>query len=258
MLVAQVTDPHVSLPGARLFGGYDPAEALRAVVARLVALRPRPDFVFFTGDLTEGGKPAEYAHFLALIADLDLPAAAIPGNHDRRDAFLTGLQGSRLRIGTDPNWLHLAIEGLPLRLIGLDTLGLEGEAGGLLDEGRLAWLERRLDEAPGVPALIFMHHPPFRTGLPSIDRWMLANPGPLAATVARHDTVRRVACGHGHRTAETRFGGTAAGICPSVAWATPLFDPAARAPLVPQAPGFQLHLWDPAFGLATLTEFLAG
>lgn len=258
MLVAQVTDPHVSLPGARLYGGYDPAAALRAVVARLGALRPRPDFVFFTGDLTETGKPEEYAHFLALVEALDLPAAAIPGNHDRRDAFLGALQGSRIRVGADPSWLHLAVEGLPLRLIGLDTLGLEGEAGGILDEGRLGWLARRLDEAPGEPVLIFMHHPPFRTGLPPVDRWLLANPAPLAALVARHDSVRRVACGHGHRVIETRFAGVAAGICPSVAWATPLFDPAARAPLVPQAPGFQLHLWNPAFGLVTHTEFLAG
>lgn len=257
MIVAQVSDPHVSLPGRQLFGGYDPAAALRAVVARLVRLRPRPDFVFFTGDLTETGKAEEYTHFLALIAELDLPAAAIPGNHDRRDAFLSRLGGSRLAIGTDPSWLHLLVETPALRLIGLDTLGLEGEAGGMLDATRLAWLERRLDEAPDRPTLIFMHHPPFRTGLPAADRWMLANPEPLAEIVSRHANVLRVACGHGHRAIEAPFAGIQASVCPSVAWALPLFDPEARAPLVPQAPGFQLHLWEPELGLVTHTEFLA-
>ena len=68
MIVAQVTDPHVSIPGARLYGGYDPAVALRAVLARIDALFPRPDLVLFTGDLVELAR-REVAHALAVVLD---------------------------------------------------------------------------------------------------------------------------------------------------------------------------------------------
>ncbi|WP_299133186.1 phosphodiesterase [uncultured Amaricoccus sp.] len=258
MIVAQVTDPHVSIPGARLYGGYDPAVALRAVLARIDALFPRPDLVLFTGDLVELGLAEEYAHFLELLAGCRLPCAAIPGNHDRRDAFRTALAGSQVRIGSDPSWAHLAIDDLPLRVIGLDTLDLEGEAGGVLDEGRLAWLRRRLDEAPDRPTLIFMHHPPFRTGIDFMDIWGLAHPERLAAIVARHPAILRISCGHVHRAVETTWNGITAGVCPAVAWQVPLCAPDARPRPTPQAPAFQLHRWTKATGLVTHTEVLTG
>jgi 3',5'-cyclic AMP phosphodiesterase CpdA len=257
MLVAQITDPHVSLPGTILFGGYDPAAALGAVLVRIARLSPRPDLVFFTGDLTENGRPEEYAHFLRLLRGFDLPMAAVPGNHDRRDAFAEGLRGSPVQIDGDPSFgLQIALDAGPLRLIGLDTLGLEGEAAGLLDDFRLGWLGRQLEAAAGAPTLVFMHHPPIVTGIESMDNWRLADPEPFAEIVARFPNILRLCCGHVHRAVEARFAGAACGVCPSVAWAVPLMEPAVRAPLVRQAPAFQLHLFTEA-GLVTHTEVLA-
>ncbi|PZQ47119.1 MAG: phosphodiesterase [Rhodovulum sulfidophilum] len=257
MLVAQITDPHVSLPGTILFGGYDPAAALTAVLTRIARLRPRPDLVFFTGDLTENGRPEEYAHFLRLLRGFDLRMAAIPGNHDRRDAFADALRGSVVAIDGDASFgLQIAIDDLPVRILGLDTLALEGEAGGMLDAFRLGWLARQLEGAGDAPALIFMHHPPVATGIAAMDIWSLADPEAFAGVVAEFPNILRICCGHVHRVVETRFAGTACGICPSVAWAVPLFEPAVRAPLVRQAPAFQLHLLTDT-GLVTHTEFLA-
>ena len=257
MLVAQVSDPHVSLPGTILFGGYDPAAALTAVLIRIARLDPRPDLVIFTGDLTENGRPEEYAHFLRLLRGVETPMAAVPGNHDRRDAFAEALRGSAVAIDGDPSsGLQIEIDLGPLRILGLDTLALEGESAGALDGIRLGWLARRLEEAAGAPALIFMHHPPILTGLASMDLWRLADPEALAAIVERHPNVLRVCCGHAHRAVERRFAGTVCGVCPSVAWAVPLFEPGVRAPLVRQAPAFQLHRLTEG-ALVTHTEFLA-
>ncbi len=258
MILAQVSDPHVSLPGVRLYGGYDPAAALTAVLARIEALLPRPDFVFFTGDLVEFGEPAEYAHFLELLAGFSLPCAAIPGNHDRRDAFQAALAGSPVRIGVDPDSAHLAIDELALRVIGLDTLGLDGEPGGRLDAGQLSWLERRLGDTPDRPTLIFLHHPPFATGIDAMDRSGLARPERLAAIVAPHPGILRVSCGHVHRSVETLWAGVPAGSCPAVAWQIPLFAPHAPLGLAPGAPAFQLHRWTETTRLVTHTETLAG
>jgi 3',5'-cyclic AMP phosphodiesterase CpdA len=257
MLVAQISDPHVSLRGTILFGGYDPAAALTATLIRIARLDPRPDLLVFTGDLTENGRPEEYAHFLSLLRGFDLPMAAIPGNHDRRDAFADALRGSAVEIGGDPSTgLQVALDLGPLRILGLDTLALEGEAAGALDSFRLGWLARRLEAAAGAPVLIFMHHPPILTGIEAMDIWRLADPEPFAALVERHPNVLRVCCGHVHRAVERRFAGTVCGVCPSVAWAVPLFEPLVRAPLVRQAPGFQLHRFI-GEALVTHTEFLA-
>ncbi|TPE47952.1 phosphodiesterase [Amaricoccus solimangrovi] len=256
MLIAQVTDPHVSLPGTILFGGYDPARALTAVLTRLARLDPRPDLVFLTGDLTENGRPEEYAHFLRLLDGFDLPMAAIPGNHDRRDAFAAAFRDSPVLIGGDPApGLQLGLDLPPALILGLDTLGLEGDPAGALPEERLAWLARRLEAAEGRPALVFMHHPPILTGIAAMDIWRLADPAPLEALLRRHPNVLRVACGHVHRAVEAGFAGTICGVCPSVAWAVPLFEPAIRAPVVRQCPAFQLHALTPS-GLVTHTEFL--
>lgn len=257
MLVAQVTDPHVSLPGTILFGGYDPAAALTAVLARIARLDPRPDLVFFTGDLTENGRPEEYAHFLGLVGGFDMPMAAIPGNHDRRDAFAEALSDSPVRMAGDPSLgLQVAVEDLPALILGLDTLALEGDPSGELSPERLSWLAARLDAAAGRPAIVFMHHPPIVTGIEAMDIWRLRDPEPLAAIIRAFPNVLRVCCGHVHRAVAAPFAGTVCGVCPSVAWAVPLFEPAIRAPLVRQAPGFQLHLLTPD-GLVTHTEFLS-
>ena len=91
MIVAQISDPHVTLPGGRLFGGYDPAAALAARCRASRACMPRPDLVLFTGDLTEHGLPRGVRRGLRrILAGFDLPMAAIPGNHDRREASSPG------------------------------------------------------------------------------------------------------------------------------------------------------------------------
>ncbi len=253
MRIAQITDPHVT-PAA---GAYDPAAALGAVLARVAALDPPPDLVVFSGDLAENGRPEDYTRFREIVAGCDLPMLALPGNHDRRDAFVAGLAGSDVLIGTPP-FLHLAIEDGPVRLIGLDTLA-EGEAAGLLCEARLRWVAERLAADDDRPVMLFMHHPPFRIGQPVADSSNCRGGDALAAIVARHPRVARGrlrprasgdAAGLGRHHRLDLSGGGLGG--------------AARQPserpfrLVPQRPGFQLHAWSEALGLVTHTFRLFG
>jgi 3',5'-cyclic AMP phosphodiesterase CpdA len=255
LLIAQISDPHLSTPDAELFGGYQPDFALARVLERVANLAPRPDFVWLTGDLTENGTPEEYANLRGRLASFDLPAAAIPCNHDRRAAFAAALAHSAVRIGAGAT-LDLVVDDHPVRMIGLDTLS-EGEAVGRLAPRQLDWLGGRLAEAPGRPTIVFMHHPPFRTGIGFSDASRCADGDRLAEIVARHRNVLRIAAGHVHRAVHTGFAGTIASICPAVAWATPLdFAPDARPRLEPQTPGFQLHRWTPDDGLVTHTEYL--
>lgn len=256
MIIAQITDAHMTLPGVLLFGDYDPADALRRTLAALAAQRPRPDLVLFTGDVTENGLPGQYAAARAVLDDFDLPLAMIPGNHDRRDAFAAGFAGSPARVG-EGRFLQFTIEDLPLRLIGLDTLSAPGEPRGLLCAERLDWIAARLAEAPERETVIFMHHPPFATGIGFMDSIACENGDALAALVAAHGRVLRVVCGHVHRPVHVGFGGTVASICPGVAYQVPLrFARTAPVEMLYQAPAFQLHVWTPETGLVTHTDYL--
>src|SRR5690606_2785328 len=116
----------------------------------------------------------------------------------------------------------------PVRILALDTV-VAGQGGGALCGARLAWLEQKLQEQPDRPTIIAMHHPPFTTGIGHMDRQGLAAPEKLARIVRRFPNVERIICGHLHRDIQTRFAGTIAGTCPSVAHQVAL-DLRAEAP----------------------------
>jgi len=84
LLLAQISDLHVTVAGTRLFGKVDSAGHLTRAVAHLNALDPRPDFIIVTGDLVDRGTLSEYEHLRHLLGRLEMPCALIPGNTDHR------------------------------------------------------------------------------------------------------------------------------------------------------------------------------
>jgi 3',5'-cyclic AMP phosphodiesterase CpdA len=251
MFVAQISDMHIRAPGKLLMGRVDTAGFLARAVAAVNALDPPPDLVLMTGDLVEAGKPEEYAHLAALAAPLKAPFFLIPGNHDARDALRAAFPAHRYL--PREGFLQYALEDWPVRILALDTL-VPGEGGGALCAERLAWLERALAAAPGRPALVMMHHPPFATGVRHMDSYGLANAAGLAAAIARHPNVERIVAGHLHRAIQARFAGTLASTCPSTAHQIAL-DLVPGTPLryVFEPPGFQLHICSEGAGLVTHT-----
>jgi 3',5'-cyclic AMP phosphodiesterase CpdA len=251
MLIAHITDTHVTPPGTLLMGIVDTASALDRAVAALNLLDPSPDAIVLTGDLVESGAPEEYAHLRALLAPLRMPVFVIPGNHDAREpmrqAFIA--DGYLPRHG----FLDYAIEDYPLRIVALDTL-VPGEGGGAVCSERLRWIDRILSEAQDRPTLVLMHHPPFLTGISHMDRLGLDGRAAFAEIIRRHPQVERIACGHLHRPIESRFAGTVAGTAPSTAHQIVLdFRPDARASFAFEPPGFQLHYWREGADLVTHT-----
>ena len=85
-----------------------------------------------------------------------------------------------------------------------------------------------------------------------MDRIALRNVEAFAAVIARHTQVRRIICGHHHRTIFTLVGHAIASISPSVAHQVELtFDPADRGALNFEPPAFHLHRWTPVDGIVT-------
>lgn len=243
MLIAQLSDLHVTVPGASPGAGVDSAANLARAVAQLEAMDPRPDGVVLSGDLVDRGDAAEYARLAGLLAPLSMPCWLMAGNHDDR----TELRHAFAELPRLPGrhaYLQYAVDLAGLRLLLLDSVA-PGSAAGELCAQRLAWLESELAKAPDRPTMVFVHHPPYATGSPLLDSVGLANGGNLGEIIERHDHVLLVAAGHVHRVTHCRWYATIAMTAPSTAhqFALDLAPDAGIAP-VAEAPGFLLHRFD--------------
>lgn len=254
MLIAQISDLHIKPEGRLAYKRVDTAAFLARCVERLNALRPSPDVVLATGDLVDAGRPEEYARLRRILAPLRMPVFLIPGNHDARGPLRTEFADHAYLHG-DGAFLHYAIESFPVRLIGLDTLD-EGKHTGLMCAERLAWLDAALSAGRGKPTLIFMHHPPFASGIPWMDGFGLAGAEAMAEVVARNPQVERIACGHQHRPVTLRWAGTVASIAPGVAHQVALQLEPGAGHFVMEPAACQLLLWRPGTGLVAHQLYL--
>lgn len=241
MLIAQISDTHIKPAGKLAYGRVDTAPALAACVAAIAALERQPDLVLATGDLVDHGTDEEYARLRELLAPLGMPILPIPGNHDDR-AGLRAAFADCPYLPANGDFLHYVVDDWPVRLIALDTI-IPGRPEGELCDRRLAWLEARLAEAPAKPTLVFMHHPPFPTGIKLMDGFGLANAARFAAVIARHKQVERIVAGHVHRAIQARVGGSVASICPSTAHQMELDISGGKTGFMLEPAGYQLHLW---------------
>jgi 3',5'-cyclic-AMP phosphodiesterase len=241
MLIAHLSDPHLCQPGTLYQSVLDTntrfAEALRQVAEF------SPDLVLLSGDITERGEPGEYALARDLLGTLAMPILAIPGNHDDREAFRTGLSGLPNLIplaATGP--LHAVAEG-PVRVIGLDVT-VPGHHHGQFDAAHADWLETTLSQAPDRPTLLMLHQPPFATGMGYVDDYRCFGADLLAEVLARHRQVMRLLAGHVHRFTLTEFAGRPALTAPATATSLALrLTPGAKPASFTEPAAMLLHLW---------------
>ncbi len=242
MLIAQLSDPHIVAPGKLLYREIDTAAALTQAIARINALRPAVELVVISGDLANRGRIEEYEHLQSLLARLDAPCCLMPGNHDRRD-HLRRVFAEQNFTGGALCCQRIDLDGLCLLL--LDTT-IPGAEGGAIDDARIAWLDAHCP--PAMPTLLFLHHPPFATGIAGMDAIGLAGAERLEAWLTPRRNLIGIACGHVHRPVFSQFAGIPAMIAPSPAQQIALDldgDPAALA-WTPEPGGLLLHRWDGA------------
>src|SRR5690242_7612750 len=73
----QITDTHITT-SARF------APNLRAIIAEVNGMNPKPAFVLCTGDETEMGWAEEYATYNEIVSAFEMPVYKVMGNHETK------------------------------------------------------------------------------------------------------------------------------------------------------------------------------
>ena len=250
MLIAQLSDTHITEPGKKAYGVVPTAENLANSIDHINQLDPGPDLVLLTGDITASGllQEAEYAE--KMLRKLRYPYFVIPGNHDDRAALWSvfGGQACPSRVG---DFFNYVIDGYDIRLIALDST-LPGAPGGEICRDRADWLDQCLDEAKAQPTIIFTHHPPLNCGILETDVDGFEGADRLGDVVEKYTNIERIICGHVHLLIHARWRGTVVSTAPSMGLEL-MLDITLKHPsqFYLEAPGYLLHYWTPERNLIT-------
>jgi len=244
MLIAQITDLHCKVDGKGENLGCDNNKNAARAIARINELSPRPDIVLATGDLATSGIPEQYEALSKILEPLEVPLYLIPGNHDEHRPLLDAFSGKYGLVDDGHDYVRTVIENYQLRFVSLDTT-VAGHHHGAIPQERASWLNHVLSEKPDKPTFIFMHHPPFNTGIWWMDRiGILDGLDRFADILSKHRQVVGITAGHLHRTIHSTFAGVPVTVAPTTCYSVELDVHVEGAPKVTnEPPGMMMHLW---------------
>ncbi|WP_062266846.1 phosphodiesterase [Endozoicomonas arenosclerae] len=231
-----LSDPQL-IPAGHLNYDIDPQARLNSCVDRLLKEVPDAQACFITGDLTHWGEKEAYQVLKKELDRLPYPAYCMMGNHDHRQNFLDIFhqhphQGDR--------FIQFSIQTQMADLVCLDTLD-DRKRSGILCDKRLAWIEDLL-KSSDKPVCLFMHHPPFETGLASMDRDNLLNAEAFWSVIKPYkERVRHLFFGHLHRCVSGNWRGISFSCPSSLVHQTPFnFDNPKPDYVSPEPPVYNL------------------
>ena len=248
-LIAQITDSHVGADHE------EPAAALATAVEAILKLDPEPVAVLFTGDLAAHGTAEEYALVRELLAPLPMPVHPLMGNHDDREGLRAAFADHR-GVASAGEFIQYTVRCGGVTVVAGDTHDPD-TYGGRLGHERLAWIEAELAAADG-PTILALHHPPILTGIHEFDVEIPLAAEDRAALTAMSAQPDLIVSGHIHLPVAGSLGAVPVFVCPSVHLQAE-FDltPGAQVRLVPDPPGYAIHLHDADPGLISHVRPLA-
>lgn len=189
-----ITDVHLVEAGRALYG-RDPYWRLTQCIDHILKDHADAALCVVTGDLAHVGHRDAYRLLTEQLARLPMPVLPILGNHDHRGNFAEFFP----HVGRDANgFVQYEAQIGQYRGIFLDT-NEPGVHHGVLCEARAQWLADRLDQNE-EKVLLFMHHPAFLVGIPSMDRIGLLDTAPFRAAIkGREHRIAHLFFGHIHR-----------------------------------------------------------
>jgi 3',5'-cyclic AMP phosphodiesterase CpdA len=195
MKLIQITDIHYVHNGNRLHG-LDPYERLESCIADINANHADADLCIITGDLAHNGLIETYENLRDRLRTLSISYHFMIGNHDNRENFHKVFPGTPC---DESGFLQSVVDTAAGRFILLDTVE-QGRNWGSYCEKRRKWLQAQLEASGERTVYLFMHHPPFKIGLPCLDRIRLIHDGDyLRKIIEPHKNIQHIFLGHVHR-----------------------------------------------------------
>lgn len=256
MIVAQISDTHIAAGNKKTFGVAPMAENLIRCVSHINALKPNPDLLLLTGDITNDGALEEAQRAATILAQVKIPYYIVPGNHDDREV-LNSVFGHQVCPLNADGFMQYEINGYDLRLIAMDSLSLMAPGGEICPK-RLAWLEERLAQSDKRPVMIFLHHPPAKFSVPETDIDGFIGADQLGDLLMKHDQVERIICGHIHLPALTSWKNILVSTAPSIGMRLTIDLTLEKdSQFIIEDPSYHLHYWTPDKTLITHTMVVA-
>ena len=254
MIIAQISDPHIPVPGKKTYAIAPMAENLVMTVNHINNLNPQPDVALITGDITANARMDEAEQAAKILGKLNMPFFIVPGNHDDR-ASLRSVFGVAFPV-TEHEPMNFLVADYDIRLIGLDT-SVVGAPGGRISAASALWLDKTLAEEQTKPTALFMHHPPVKLGVLETDVDGFEGSELLAAVISKYSNIECLLCGHIHLPTAVKWHGTIVTTAPSIGMELVLDLTLKQASsFILATPGYQLHYWTPQNNLVSHTRYV--
>jgi len=194
MKFIHLTDTHLVVNNQSLYG-LNPSRRLRDAISSINGENADAEFVVITGDLTHWGDEAAYKALREELERLTMPVILVVGNHDDTPAFRKYFPDA---MRDENGFVQASLQTDFAKCLFLDTTFAEHHEGVYCKE-RQEWLKHQLEKCDR-PVLLFMHHPPFRVGLPGMDEIMLDDSNAFYDAIKSHaGRIRHLFFGHVHR-----------------------------------------------------------
>lgn len=242
LLVAQITDIHLTDDPQQLVMGVNTEASYRAILELARDLRPAPDLLLLTGDLTQDGDTPAYARLQQSLEPLGIPAYCLPGNHDTVSTMARELRGRAIL------W-NSCIQMGGWNFVPLNS-AIAGQVHGYLDAESLIWLDRQLGQNPNLPTLIALHHPAISLGCDWIDKSGLQDRDRFWQVCDRHPQIKVIISGHAHQAFDSELDLEQGDRTSKIRY---LVAPSTCAQFAPRTPKFELdRSSNPGFRLLRL------
>ncbi len=215
MLLAQISDTHITVPGGSGKNSEVKLRALERCVEDINSLDPLPDAVIHTGDLSHNGTLDELKLVKGHLENLKVPYYVTPGNRDCNSAVLD-VFAKCFEVENVKNNIIYEVKNLPINLVSFDTTSPNDNLG-VLNFEKIALLDGILFESQRTPTIVFSHHPLFflpDTVTPNIECRSEKSIKLFKEITYRHPQIVAFFCGHSHKSLRQRLGFFDANIAP--------------------------------------------
>ena len=196
-----MSDPHL-LDGDALLYGISPKDRLEACFKHIKINHADAAFVAITGDIAENGSHGAYCKVHDIAKKAELIVFVISGNHDNTSNMSLALPkfNGNLNELESGAWMSSYITHEDRAFIFIDTTSNNSDHG-IFDHDKADVLKYNLSSLSAQDIFLFMHHPPFKVGIPFMDMLCLINHEPLYSALAPFKSkIRHIFIGHLHKT----------------------------------------------------------